>query len=186
MQYPTKELTLKNQQTAILRHATVEDANDYIEFLKDIASETEHIVRYPEEVNISLEQEQTFLQSMETNPDAIQLAVYYNNQLVGSASFSCLRNSYKLRHRAEVGISIKKDYWNLGIGTQLLQEIISLAIKHGFEQLELEVSSENTRAISLYQKIGFIECGRIPHGFKLKNNRYADLIMMILPLKSSC
>ncbi len=43
----------------------------------------------------------------------------------------------------------------------------------------LEVVTENRRAISLYQKMGFRICGTLPDNMKYKDGTYADVYWMI-------
>ena len=52
----------------------------------------------------------------------------------------------------------------------------------GYEQLELDVVSENKRAIALYESLGFVEYGRNPRGFKSKYTGYQELVYMRLEL----
>ena len=54
--------------------------------------------------------------------------------------------------------------------------------KHGYEQLELEVVAENTSAVALYKKAGFVEFGRNPKGFKSRISGYQELVSMRLEL----
>ena len=49
--------------------------------------------------------------------------------------------------------------------------------------VELDVMGNNERAIALYQKFGFVECGRVPHGIKFIDGSYTDLVTMIKMLK---
>lgn len=63
-----------------------------------------------------------------------------------------------------------------------IQALISAAGEHGFEQLELEVVTENRRAISLYQKMGFRICGTLPDNMKYKDGTYADVYWMMRKL----
>lgn len=53
----------------------------------------------------------------------------------------------------------------MGIGRALTMTCIECAKTAGYVQLELNVVSENYRAISLYKSIGFSEYGRNPKGF---------------------
>lgn len=47
---------------------------------------------------------------------------------------------------------------------------------------KLEVVTENRRAISLYQKMGFRICGTLPDNMKYKNGTYADVYWMMRKL----
>ena len=86
----------------------------------------------------------------------------------------------KLRHRCRCGISIEKDFWGLGIGRALTESCIECARKAGYTQMELEVVSDNKRAVSLYKSVGFQEMGRNPLGFNSDINGMQEIIMMRL------
>ena len=101
---------------------------------------------------------------------------------VGNAGITSLGTRYKVRHRAEFGISILKEFWGLGIGKALTNACISCAKEAGYEQLELEVVAENTSAVALYKKAGFVEFGRNPKGFKSRISGYQELVSMRLEL----
>jgi len=50
----------------------------------------------------------------------------------------------------------KKQYWNNGLGKLIVIEVEKKAIELGFFWLDLKVSTDNPRAISLYQNTGFV------------------------------
>ncbi|MCW8878124.1 MAG: GNAT family N-acetyltransferase [Kangiellaceae bacterium] len=52
-------------------------------------------------------------------------------------------------------IATFKEYQSRGLATEMIKETKKLARKNSCEELSLIVSSENTRAINLYQKVGF-------------------------------
>ena len=59
------------------------------------------------------------------------------------------RTGLKDRHRASVAISLLRDYWSLGIGTRMFEEMIQIAIERdGVRQIELEFIEGNSRARS--------------------------------------
>lgn len=58
-----------------------------------------------------------------------------------------------------MNIVVKKDFRNLGIGTALLNEIITLCSSLNLSSITLEVRKDNTHAISLYRKFGFETLG---------------------------
>ncbi|WP_186565987.1 GNAT family N-acetyltransferase [Lawsonibacter celer] len=97
--------------------------------------------------------------------------------MVGAASvFSIGPN--KVKHRAEFGIAIDKDYWGIGIGEALTAACVEFSKSAGYSQLELEVVSDNTGAITLYRKMGFIEFGRNPRGFISRFQGWQELVSM--------
>ncbi len=179
MKYRPKEIQLKNGKKGIIKHANMHDAKEYLDFLMQISKETENTIRYPEEMNVTVEKEALILKSMEQSSSQYMLGVYVNQKLVATGHCYCIGDRIKLRHRSGVGISVLKDYWNLGIGKILMQEMIDIMSNNGYEQLELDVMGNNERAISLYKKLGFVECGRLPHGIRFIDGSYADLVTMV-------
>ena len=65
----------------------------------------------------------------------------------------------------------------------MMERLIRRMKERGFEQAELTVVDGNERAIRLYKRLGFRECGRIPNANKYDDGTYSDDIMMVLPLK---
>ena len=88
-----------------------------------------------------------------------------------------IRNNLEAEDSA---IALEQAYCNGGLGTILMQKAIDKAREIGFEQMELGAYADNDRAIALYKKMGFQECGRTPKAFKLKDGTYIDEVNMIL------
>jgi len=101
---------------------------------------------------------------------------------VGTAGIGAIGAKYKVRHRAEFGISVAKEFWGLGIGQALTTACIACARAAGYIQLELNVVAENTRAISMYEKNGFVEYGRNPKGFHSRMAGFQEVVYMRLEL----
>ncbi|MCD8147308.1 MAG: GNAT family N-acetyltransferase [Clostridiales bacterium] len=179
MRFPTQEFNLPNGLPCTLRSPEPEDAAALLDYLRVTSGETENVVRYPEEVTMSEAEEGAFLQQCAASERQVMLAVFGAGQVLGSAGVNPMGEQVKLRHRAEVGISLQKAYWGMGLGTCLMETAIDLARQMGYEQLELEVRSDNARAKRLYEKLGFASCGEIPHAFRLRNGEYASLIPMV-------
>lgn len=83
-----------------------------------------------------------------------------------------------------MGIAVIKDYWNKGIGRIMMQECIDWCKEKGVEQLELEVVTQNNRAVSMYKNLGFEIYGTMKHALKYSDETYADEYYMILFLNS--
>jgi ribosomal protein S18 acetylase RimI-like enzyme len=58
-------------------------------------------------------------------------------------------------------IAVAEDCQGRGLGRQLLEEGLSFLRKEGFQEVVLEVRSDNKRALSLYRTAGFSVTGRI-------------------------
>lgn len=178
MEFDAKEYKLNDRQTLQLRKLEGHDVEELLKFYMKIAHETENTVRYPEEIHLSVDQEVIRLNTIAKSKFQCSIGAFINQRLVGNIHFYCLRDCIKLRHRASFGLTVIQEMWGKGIATILMKEMIELLIQQHYEILELEVMSNNNRAISLYERMGFVECGRIPNGIKLKDGTYVDLITM--------
>ena len=67
----------------------------------------------------------------------------------------------------------------MGLGTALMQGMTAFSEKNGAKQLELTVMSENKRALSLYERQGFIAVGRMPNAYLMKDGSFCDEISMV-------
>ncbi len=66
----------------------------------------------------------------------------------------------------------EKDFWNKGVGTMILNEIILISKKRGLNSIWLRVISANRIAINLYNKFGF----------EMESTVEEDLLIMRLKL----
>ena len=128
------------------------------------------------------EQESRFLARKAESPNEIEAIALMEGKIVGTAGIDAVGAFYKLRHRAEFGVNILKEYWGLGVGRALMEACIQCAREAGYAQLELSVVTENTRAIALYQKAGFVEFGRNPKGFRSRTAGFQEIVFMRLEL----
>lgn len=177
-----KAVKLRNGKECILRNAEPSDAEAFQRYFALAHSETDFLTTYPDESKRNLEQTAKRLEDTKKSETDIEICAFVDGTLVGSAGNCMIHDREKTRHRAEFGISIIKEFWGIGIGSALTRECIECAKKAGFLQLELEVVSENKNAIKLYQKYGFIEFGRNPRGFKTREGKWQELVLMRLEL----
>lgn len=177
-----KQTTTKDGRTLILRSAEKDDAEAYIEYYDIAHGETNFLTSYPDESQHEIRAVSEHLEAVKQNDTALELCAFANGKLIASAGFAMIKNRVKTRHRASYGISVIKEYWRMGIGTELTKTCIELAKKAGYLQLELEVVADNDTAVSLYQKIGFVEFGRNPKAFRTRQGQLQEVISMRLEL----
>lgn len=182
MQYQ-KQITLKSGKTCILRNGTKEDAKAVYEIFQKTHEETDFLLSYPEETTMTVEGEGEFLQEKTNAPREVEILAIVDGQVVATAGIHALGSKYKVKHRADFGISVLQAYWNEGIGKALTESCIACAKEAGYTQLELDVVAENDRALALYRSLGFIEYGRNPKGFFSKLSGYQELVAMRLELQ---
>ncbi|MCH5196871.1 MAG: GNAT family N-acetyltransferase [Oscillospiraceae bacterium] len=62
------------------------------------------------------------------------------------------------------------------IGEKLVLDCIHQAKEHGFGILQFNaVVESNTHARHLYERLGFVELGTIPRGFRMKDGHYENI-----------
>lgn len=165
-----------------LRNAEGGDAAAFLAYFIQCHGETDYLTTYPDETKRDPENTAERLQNSADSASDIEILALVGGKPVGSAGINTLRDRDKLRHRAEFGISVLKEYWRRGIGDALTEVCVDCARQAGFLQLELEVVAENAGAVRLYEKHGFTEYGRNPRGFRTRSGEWQELVLMRLEL----
>lgn len=167
----------------LLRCPDASDAERMVDYLKTVSGETRFLRCDPDEIHYTQEQEIAFIESYNTSSTSLLLQAFLDGEYVGNCSFCVPGPSRRNGHRADIGIALFQKFTGQGIGAIMMQRLIETAKEAGLEQCELTVVSTNARAISLYQKLGFRECGRIPRANRYADGTYSDDIFMVLHLK---
>ena len=178
----SRQIVLKNGNTALLRNAEPSDACAVLENFSLTHAETDYLLTYPDESTFDAEREACFLQRKAESANEIEIIAVADGRVVATAGVDAVGTRDKLRHRAEFGVSVLRAYWDLGLGRALTEACIQCAKEAGYEQLELTVVAENERAIALYRKAGFVEFGRNPRGFRSRTSGYQEIVHMLLAL----
>lgn len=175
-------IRLKNGVECCLRNGVERDGQAVFDNFNLTHGETDYLLTYPDENAFDVMKESQFLKEKTESKNEIQIVAVVDNVVVGTAGIGAIGAKYKVRHRAEFGISVAKEFWGLGIGQALTTACIACARAAGYIQLELNVVAENTRAISMYEKNGFVEYGRNPKGFHSRMAGFQEVVYMRLEL----
>ena len=175
-------ILLNNGKSALIRNADESDGNAVFEVFNRTHEETDYLLSYPDENSFDPEEEAQFLKEKATSLNETELVAIVDGKIVATAGIESVGKKYKVKHRADFGISVLKEYWGLGLGKALTKACIQCAKDAGYDQVELNVVAENNRAISLYRSFGFVEYGRNPRGFNSKTAGYQELVYMLLEL----
>ena len=175
---------LKDGRKALLRSPKEEDIESTLEYLYVSAGETEFILRYPEECGkYTAESEKKLFERKNASPNEAMIMCIVDGKVVGNCDISFFKG-IKTRHRASVGIALISEFWNQGIGTKMLQELIRLAEnKEGVMQMELDFIEGNSRARHLYEKMGFRITAIHPNAIRLKDGTLLNEYMMVREIK---
>ncbi len=178
----SKKCILKNGKEAWLKNGEASDGGAVYENFNATHAETDYLLSYPDENSFDTEQESQFLEEKTNSPNEIEIIALVDDKVVGTAGIEAVGTKYKVRHRAEFGISILREYWGLGLGRALTEACIQCAKDAGYLQLELNVVAANERAVALYRDLGFVEFGRNAMGFNSRTDGFQELVYMLLKL----
>lgn len=79
-------------------------------------------------------------------------------------------------HICNASYGVGKLARGIHIGEKLVKDSLIQGKKHGFEIMQFNaVVATNTHARHLYERLGFIQLGTIPKGFRMKNGEYQDI-----------
>ena len=157
MVFKETPFTLRDGRAALLRSPREEDTEEMLQFIIKASGETDFLMKYPEEyADFTLEQEKDFLNEAYQNEDAMMIACVVDGRIAGNCQIS-FRTGKKDSHRASVAIALLQEFWSLGIGTRMFEEMFQIARERsGVRQIELDFIEGNSRARHLYEKWAFV------------------------------
>jgi len=109
-----------------------------------------------------------------------QFVAIVDGEVVGWCDIS-LSHRPVFKHSGSLGMGIHPEFRGQGIGKRLITTTIEAAQRMGVTRVELEVFASNTRAIGLYEKIGFKHEG-LKQRFARFDDRFEDAVVMALLL----
>ncbi len=161
-----------------IRTARIEDSAALLEIQREVVAEGQYFISVSEEFNKTVEEQQEWVKNCLANEKETLLVAEVSGEIVGWICFNT-QNRKRLSHTGSLGIMVKKEMRNAGIGRLLLDELLAWARKNQFiEKVSLAVFATNTRAITLYKSLGFVEEGRKMKEYKLNDHEYLDDILM--------
>ena len=179
MTHAAETITLRDGTCCTIRSAEPEDAAAMLQYMKTMLGETPFLTRTPVEFDYTQEEEAGILAGRRDHPRGLTLVAEQDGRIIANAGISAHGARSRMAHRAELGISVLRDYWQRGIGSALMERLIAFAEQAGYEQIELTVETRNRRAIALYHRYGFTVYGTRPHGMKYPDGSYDNDYLMI-------
>lgn len=158
-----------------IRHVRLSDAAQLVSFKRETSTESKFLLTCPDEVEDIADQRRVISLYL-SDPRRIFLVAEYNNQIIGVITLSG-SNKRRVMHKGELGITVRKQFWAKGVGSALMEECLKLAKQKGFKKIQLEVMSNNDRAMGLYRKFGF-EVEGVKKKAVFVDGEYIDLVMM--------
>ena len=108
----------------------------------------------------------------------IDVVAEVDGKIVGNSEVNLLTGVRS--HVGELVIGIRSGYRDVGIGTKMMKTLIEESRKAGLEVLILRTFEGNRRARHVFEKVGFVETGRIPRGVYRKDKCIDEIAMSLI------
>ena len=153
----------------IVRAYTEEDLPAMAAIWNEIVEEGE---AFPQEECLSLEDARAFFSSQSRSA----VAVRQGDGAILGLYILHPNNVGRCGHICNASFAVARESRGLHIGEKLVTDCLIQGKANGFSILQFNaVVAENIHARHLYERLGFIQLGVIPGGFRLKDGRYADI-----------
>ena len=158
-----------------------EDANAVIMLVKQVIKTCQTVIVTLEEFQPTQDEERSYIRSYAERPGSLALGAFLDKKLIGCL-FLEREKRQRRSHTGALGLSVHPSYWNMGVGTALIQEMILQAHKERIlSRIELSVMENNIYAERLFRNAGFYVEGRRQGSIRIDDVDF-DEIMMVLML----
>jgi arylformamidase len=108
------------------------------------------------------------------------IGAFANERLIGAVGLA-FEGRVKVQHVATVlGMYVAPEFAGRGVGRALIEQLIALArARAELEALILTVTSDNARAVRLYERAGFVSYGREPDTMRALGRSYDKTLMRL-------
>ena len=162
----------------LIREAEPDDAAELVTFLNRVSLETDFTSLDREGILLTDAEMELFLDKQARSENQITLLALLNDEIAGLVNITADQRK-RVRHIGDLFIVIGKKYWNNGLGSLLLEEVVEWAQASGIlRRLQLTVQTRNQAAVHLYQKNGFVIEGRQERGAYIGEGEFIDVYLM--------
>jgi RimJ/RimL family protein N-acetyltransferase len=168
----------RKSKTLLVRYPKHSDWRQAWFYINELSLEKTYILLQGEHISQAFEKR--YIQSLikqVTCGKAVHLFIFSGKQIVGIGGITL--KEHVESHVGTLAISIHYEYRDQGLGSWLLETLLLEAKKRllDIKVVTLEVFENNPRARRLYEKMGFIQYGKLPHGIHHRN-KLVDSVLM--------
>jgi RimJ/RimL family protein N-acetyltransferase len=165
------------------REAREADAQAMLDYLCELTTEPDLpiLMSHERARSFTLESEEELVRQHHNRSNAHWLLALDGRRIIGMVQMIG-GGREESAHCVRLGISVAQDWRSRGVGRELMTRAVEWGrLADGVSRIELEVFSDNARAIHLYERMGFVEEGLRRRAF-VKDGREVDSLMMALLL----
>lgn len=145
------------------------DLSEMIRIWNEIVEEG---IAFPQEETLTLETGREFFDSQTYSA----VAVDTDTEKIYGLYILHPNNVGRCGHICNASYAVSSESRGLHIGEKLVLDCIEEGKMHGFGVLQFNaVVATNIHARHLYERLGFIQLGTIPKGFRMKDGYYEDI-----------
>lgn len=153
----------------IVKKYKEQDIPDMIRIWNEVVEEG---VAFPQEEFLTMESGREFF-SMQTYT---AVAKEQETEKICGLYILHPNNVGRCGHICNASYAVSRDFRGLHIGEKLVKDCLSQGQVHGFKVLQFNaVVASNQHARHLYERLGFVQLGVIPGGFRMKDGHYEDI-----------
>lgn len=153
----------------IIRKFEEKDLPDMIRIWNEIVEEG---IAFPQEEFLTIESGRTFFEEQTYTGVAVDV----DTGKVYGLYILHPNNIGRCGHICNASYAVSSESRGLHIGEKLVKDCIEQGGKRGFTVLQFNaVVATNIHARHLYERLGFIQLGTIPKGFRMKDGHYEDI-----------
>ncbi len=175
MEFGPIEVTDKKGERVTLRSLQSCDEARLVRFQEQASRDSEFLPWVPGGSDLMPDTAQDYIAQFANAEREMLLGIFsVDCELVGLAELASLGDGPYRRHRCTIAPGLLKSHWGRGLGAVLFATMFEIAQSVGYEQAEASIDMLNERSYRLCLKMGYEDCGFLPHAEKKPDGTYRD------------
>ena len=125
-----------------ISEAEIEDASMIIDYLNQVGGESDNLTYGLNECYLNEFEEMEVIQDFIDQENSLLLCGFIDDELVSLLSIQGEQKE-RLKHIGHFAITVKKEYWNMGIASMMMEEALEMIKETSLKVLDLEVKEDN-------------------------------------------
>jgi ribosomal protein S18 acetylase RimI-like enzyme len=165
--------TAKDGRSIVVRHALVDDAKNLHDGFKDVVGENMWLPTFTPNSHVS--DWMNWIRRTEKTREVL-LVAYIDEEYAGHLSLQP-EEWHASQHVAKLGIIVRKDCRNNGVGKSLMLSGESAAIENDYHKIILSTFNDNEVAKNLYLSLGYRIVGIRKNHFNMPKGLIDEVLM---------